>query len=219
MCLQRKKAFLLIVPLIAVLLAIPIIYFSLNTNVNSTSEKENQELPVIFDFDTGEPILSPTQNTPLNQTSNGITVQINSPSDSKTPAFSIQNYQTTFIRLSKFSGNYIYDNHPTSESLILRFDHDLTKIKFTFATVEGNGGPGTNTSKIVLKAYHDTTNTAPIGETSASGVFDGSAYPEGTLFFESPSNFNVVSIEVPYLPPNGAKDFFIDNIGVQLSQS
>ena len=52
---------------------------------------------ITYDFNTGQPVLAEGQNTPLNQTSNGVTAHISSPSDPA--AFSIQSYDTTFYTL------------------------------------------------------------------------------------------------------------------------
>ena len=167
---------------------------------------------ITFDFDNGHPLLAEMQNTPLNQTSNGITAYFSSPSDTTTdPAFSIQSYDTTFIRLSQFSGKYLYDNKPSRDILEIRFSQQLTSIMLTFATVEYRTGP----SGIKLTAYINSINTSPVGSTTARGTLQNALYPQGTLSFDSGGQpFNLVRIEIPYQGQEGATNFFVDNITV-----
>ncbi|MCW4029775.1 MAG: hypothetical protein NWE92_09055 [Candidatus Bathyarchaeota archaeon] len=171
---------------------------------------------ITFTFDNGQPILTTKQNTPIIQTVDNLTLLISSPNDKKSPAFSIQSYETTFVRLSQFSGNYLFDNKPTSEALTLQFDQCLCSIQLTFATIEYCGGEGTNPSRITLTAYRDTMDSTPIGENSAEGVFGVDAYPQGTLTFDSTTPFNVLKVELPIQGPDKAKDFYIDNISVRI---
>ena len=171
-----------------------------------------------FDFDTGSPSLIEGQNTPLDQTSNGLTASFSSPSDSVNPAFSIQSYHTTFFELSQFSGRWLYDNKPSRDILDIKFSQQLTSINFTFATLEYHGGPSTEPSNITLVAYINSTDTPPIGSTAAHGTFSSALYPQGTLSFNSGGQpFNLVRIEIPYTPL-GTTDFFIDNVIVTMTQ-
>jgi len=165
---------------------------------------------VTFDFDTGFPLLAETQNTPLNQTSNGITAYFSSPSDtSVAPAFSVQSYGTTFTKLSQFSGKYLYDNKPSRDSLDIMFSQQLTSITLTFATVEYH----TEASNITLTAYMNSIDTTPVGWTTSRGTFSNALYPQGMLSFNSGGQpFNLVRIEIPYQGPSGATNFFVDNI-------
>jgi len=168
---------------------------------------------ITFDFDTGSPILAETQNTPLTQTSSGVTASFSSPSDLASPAFSVQSYDTTFISLSQFSGKWLYDNKPVADSLDILFSHEVTSISLTFATVEYHGGPGTQPSNITLTAYMNSAETTPVGRATAHGAFSNDPYPQGTLSINSDGQpFNLVRIEIPYQGPNGAKDFFVDNM-------
>lgn len=171
--------------------------------------------PVTFDFDTGYPILAETQNTPLNQTSNGITAYFSSPSDTTgTPAFSIQSYDTTFIKLSQFSGKYFYDNKPSRDALEIRFSQYLTSIKVTFATVEHHTEP----SSITLTAYMNSYDTTPVGSVTTRGTYSTGLYPQGALLFNSGGQpFNLMRIEIPYQGQQGATNFFVDNIEVTLA--
>lgn len=204
---NRKK--ILIIGIIIGLFVSPLVLLNYLLTANSTPI-------IVFDFDNGQPNLTAKQDTPLHQTVNNVTMFISSPSDNKSPAFSIQNYETTFVHLTQFSGNYLFDNQPTADTLILRFDQNLRSIKLTFATVEYRGGEDTNPSKISLTVYEDSENPALIRESTAKGVFEKDAYPQGTLTFESTTPFNVVKIELTDQGPNAAKDFYIDNINVQL---
>jgi len=165
---------------------------------------------VTFDFDTGYPPLVETQTTPLNQTSNGITAYFSSPSDtSVAPAFSVQSYDTTFTKLSQFSGKYLYDNNPTRDILDIKFSTEIIAIKVTFATVELQDGAVTEPSDILLTAYE---NTNLIGTTTAYGSFSSDSYPQGTLSLNPGQLFNWVRIAIPAETPT--TDFLIDNITV-----
>ena len=169
-----------------------------------------------FDFDIGSPVLAETQNTPLNQTSNGVTAFFGSPSDTVTaPAFSIQSYDTTFIRLPQFSGKYLYDNKPSRDILEIRFSQPLKKIALTFATVEYKAAQ----SNIELTAYTNSADSSPVGSTTARGAVENSLYPQGTLSFNSgDEQFNFVRIWIPSQVGEGATNFFVDNIIVTTTE-
>jgi hypothetical protein len=165
---------------------------------------------ITFDFDSGDPILAESQNLPLNQTVEGITATFSSPSDTPTgSAFSIQSYDTTFIKLSQFTGKYIYDNKPTKDILEIKFSHSLKKISLTFATIEYQAGP----SGVVLTAYMDSNDSAPVGQATASGTILNSLYPQGLLSFDSNGQqFNVVRIEMSPQASKESTNFFVDDI-------
>lgn len=187
---------------------------SSNSSNNHPPNSSSNQTAIIFNFDTGSPSLVEGQNTPFNQTTNGLTASFSSPSDSVTPAFSIQSYDTTFIVLPQFSGNWLYDNKPTRDSLIIRFNQSLTSINFTFATRESRRGSATQSTNVTLTAYANSTDSTPIGTATASGTFTSNAYPQGTLSFTSVNQpFNLVRIEIPDVF-QGVTDFFIDNITV-----
>ena len=166
----------------------------------------------IFDFDTGYPLLHETQNTPLNQTVNGITAYFSSPSETLvTPAFSIQSYDTTFTKLSQFSGKYLYDNKPSRDILEILFSEQLSRIEITFATVEHHVEP----SNISLTAYETSTNVSPIGSSLAKGEYRTGLFPQGKLSFDSGGKpFNLVRIEVPYQGRDSPTNFYLDNVKV-----
>jgi len=207
---------MLIVAVLAVLV-IAIIYTSIYPPT-APSNSTDEQTAIAFDFDTGSPFLIEGQNTPLSQTSNGLTASFSSPSDSATPAFSIQSYDTTFFELPQFSGRWLYDNKPSRDLLDIKFSQQLASINFTFATLEYHGGPSAEPSDITLVAYVNSTDTIPVGSTAVHGTFISALYPQGTLSFNSGGRpFNLVRIEIPYVP-QGATDFFLDNIIVTTIQ-
>lgn len=210
---------LMLTGLLLVIFAVAIVYIStywLPTMLPLDSS--NGQTVIVFDFDASLSFLIEGQNTPLNQTSNGLTASFSSPSDSATPAFSIQSYDTTFFELPQFSGRWLYDNKPSRDLLDIKFSQQLASINFTFATLEYHGGPSTEPSNITLIAYVNSTDTIPVGSTAVHGTFLSALYPQGTLSFNSGGRpFNLVRIEIPYVP-QGATDFFLDNIIVTTIQ-
>ena len=206
---------MLIVAVLAVLV-IAMIYSIYPPTTPSSSTDE--QTTIAFDFDTSSPFLIEGQNTPLSQTSNGLTASFSSPSDSATPAFSIQSYDTTFFELPQFSGRWLYDNKPSRDLLDIEFSQLLASINFTFATLEYHGGPSAEPSNITLVAFVNSTDTIPVESTVVHGTFISASYPQGTLSFNSRGRpFNLVRIEIPYVP-QGATDFFLDNIIVTTMQ-
>jgi hypothetical protein len=170
------------------------------------------EFTVTFDFDTGDPLLAEGQNTPINQTSDGITAYFSSPSDSVVGSpFSVQRYETTFITLSQFSGKYLYDNKPSRDTLEIRFSQPLKGISLTFATYEYQTGP----TKITLTAYMNSADNPPVGSASARGTILPGLYPQGVLSFgSSDQQFNIVRIEISSEDSEETTNFFVDNIKV-----
>jgi len=169
---------------------------------------------VIFDFDSGSPPLSARQyNTPFDQTSSGLTAHFSSPADPA--AFSVQSHDTTFLVLSLFSGNYLYENNPFRNSLEIRFSQPLTGITLVFATTDSHG-PGNveEPSNIKLTAYLDSPANQ-VGSSTARGSFSGDSFPMGSLSLNSAERFNLVVIEL--IPqPRGGTNFLVDNISVSL---
>lgn len=166
-----------------------------------------------FDFDTGLPSLSAGQSTPFDQTSGGVTAQFSSPSDPAT--FSVQSHDTTFLILSQFSGNYLFDNDPFRNSLHIRFSRQLASITLTFATTDSHG-PGNveEPSDIKLTAYLDSDGTTPVGSATARGSFSSDSFPQGTLSFDSGGQpFNLVVIDLLF-QPRGGTNFLVDDITV-----
>jgi len=168
---------------------------------------------VTFDFNIGLPPLSAGQSTPFQQMLNGLTAHFSSPSDPAT--FSVQNHDTTFLTLSQFSGNYLFDNNPFRNYLNIRFSQPLTSITLTFATTDSHG-PGNveEPSYMKLTAYMNSTGTTLVGSVTARGSFSNDSFPQGTLSFDSSGQpFNLVVIEILFQPGGGA-NFLVDNITV-----
>ncbi len=179
--------------------------------------------PVVFDFDTGTPSLILRQNTPLGQTSGGLTANFTSVSDPN--KFSVQSVQTNpNIQLAQLPGKYMYDNVPLAgDSIDVKFSVPLTSINFTFATFEFHGPTGQEPSNMTLTAYLDSnaslttwlnsTNLPPVGSAITHGVWPiNDTYPQGTLLFNSTQQFNLVRIQCPYQGPTGAVGFALDNV-------
>ena len=160
---------------------------------------------VTFDFDTGTPVLPVGRNTPLEQTSGGITARFGSPND---PAFSVQTDASTSWRLSRFSGKYLSPNSINRNPLYILFSGRVTGITFTFATADFEVEVPTT---MQLTAYLDSTS---VGSVTAHGTYAGDTMPMGTLTFNSGGRpFNAVEI-VPLLQTRGATAFLIDNVVV-----
>lgn len=208
--LSNRRLLLIGVALLILVIALGYIFSHIFMSPFST------EPTITFDFDTGYPLLAETQNTPLNQTVSGVTAYFSSPSDTPVaPAFSVQSYDTTFIKLSQFSGKYLYDNKPSRDSLDITFSQPLTGIRLTFATVEY----ATEPSNITLTAYLNSVSTSPVGSVTARGTYQTALYPQGTLSFNSGGQpFNLVRIEIPYQGTEGATNFFVDNIIITAAQ-
>ncbi len=179
--------------------------------------------PVTFDFDTSTPALVIGQNTPLSQSSGGMTAYFTSVSDPN--KFSVQSLFTNpNIQLSKFSGRYLYDNSPVyGDSIDIKFNSTLSSINFTFATFEFHGPTGQDPSNMTLTAYLDsntslvpwqnTTYLPPVGSIIGHGVWPiNDTYPQGTLFFNSSQPFNLVRIQCPYQGMYTAVGFAVDNV-------
>jgi len=181
-----------------------------------------QSRDFILDFDTGLPFLAQAQSTPFNQTSSimyptsgqntrALTAFFSSPSDPV--AFTVESQDSTLLKLSKFSGKYLFDTKPSRDILDIKFDTQITAIKLTFATVEHQGGLITMPSDILLIAYK---GTELVGSTRAYGSFSDDSYPQGSLQFGSGESFNWVRVSVP-TQTSGTTDFLIDNITVTAS--
>ncbi|OGO06574.1 MAG: hypothetical protein A2Y92_04460 [Chloroflexi bacterium RBG_13_57_8] len=168
----------------------------------------------VFDFDTGSPVLTPGANTPLEQTSGGVTARFSSSSDPA--AFSAQTGAATFLRLSRFSGNFLYDNSAARKLLYINFDPPVSGISLAFATTDSHG-PGNveEPSYVKLTAFNDLQETRQIGSVTARGAFGSDSFPQGTLSFDSGGQpFNMVIMEI--IPqPRGGPSLFIDNIIVK----
>jgi hypothetical protein len=161
---------------------------------------------IVFDFDNGTPALAATQATPFNQTLSGLTASFSSPSDPA--AFSVRSYNAESLKLSQFSGKYLYDNKPFRDILDIKFSSDLVAAKFTFATIEQQSGAITVPSDILITAYK---NTNLVGSNRTYGSFSSDSYPQGMLFFSAGMPFNWIRLSIP-TQTSGTTDFLVDNI-------
>ena len=170
---------------------------------------------VLFDLDTGLPALIPGRNTPLEQTSGGLTATFSSTYDPA--AFSVQTGVTTSLVISKFSGNFLYDNSNMRKPLSISFNRELTRISLVFATTDSHG-PGNieEPSEVRMTAYLGSAGT-PVGSAVSRGAYGADSYPLGEITFDSAGKpFDLVTIElVPQ--PRGGPSFYIDNISVTTS--
>jgi hypothetical protein len=160
----------------------------------------------VFDFDAGAPILEASQVTPFTQTLNSLTASFSSPSDPD--AFSVKSYDTEGLKLSKFSGKYLYDNKPTRDILDIKFSGEIIAVTFTFATIEHQSEAITVPSDILITAYR---NTNLAGSNRTYGSFSSDSYPQGMLSFSSGMSFNWIRISIPS-QTSGTTDFLVDNI-------
>ena len=165
---------------------------------------------VTFDFDTGSPLLTATQGTPFNQTLNGLTASFSSPSDSN--AFSVKDLGIESLRLSKFSGKYLYDNKPSRDILDIKFSENVIDARLTFATIENKSGVITVPSNILITGYR---NTNLVGSNQTVGTFSSDSYPQGTLYFYAGLPFNWIRISIPS-QTSETTDFLVDNIIVSV---
>jgi IPT/TIG domain-containing protein len=154
-----------------------------------------------FDFDTGSPPLHPTMGLPLSQTVGGLTAQFSG-------NFSVQSDQTTFYRMSQFSGNYLDPSTIYGEPLHIQFSQRVNSIAFTFATADfGQVEVPTTIQAAVLDG------TTPIGSATAHGCYCGDTMPMGQLSFTSALPFDHVDVTIPYAPA-AACCFLLDNVTV-----
>ena len=164
---------------------------------------------VLFDFDTGTPTLFTGQGIPLDQTSGGILATFRSPQGL---AFAVQSDGTTFYRMTRFSGNYLWPTSIDRNELDITFSQPLASITMTFATVDYQDNaeiPG----DLLLTAYDNSTGGV-VGTARTHGNYLGDTYPTGTLSFNSPGQpFDVVRLVVPF-QPQGTTNFLVDNIAV-----
>ena len=161
---------------------------------------------ITFDFDTGAPPLASAQSTPFNQTQKGLTASFSSPSDPA--AFTIKSNDEESLKLSQFSGKYVYDNRPTRDILDVKFSDDIIVARFTFATIEQQSATITLPSDILVTAYK---NNNLVGSNKTYGRFSSDSYPQGMLIFSAGMPFNWIRISMPSQTTE-TTDFLVDNI-------
>ncbi len=161
-----------------------------------------------FDFDTGSPPLAVGEVIPFAQASNGVVMQVSSPDGG---AFSLQSEGSTFLNLSRFSGQFVYPNSVNRSTLVLGFRQPLTAIYLTFATVENH-----QTEVPTPLRLSASLGAAPVGTTSAHATYGFDSFPMGTIGFQSAAPFDRVELVVPYQPV-GATTFLVDDVLVELA--
>jgi hypothetical protein len=167
---------------------------------------------ITYDFDTGTPAMPVRSPTPFNQSAGGVTATFSSAYDPN--AFSLQSSGTTTYVLSQFSGNYLVQSGVFRIPLDMRFDHQVTAISITFATVDYHDPNAGNATNIQLAAYLNSTGGTPVGNATAHGAFSADTYPEGVLTFDSGGRpFDYVEVSLVFVA-QGATAFFVDNVTV-----
>ena len=181
-----------------------LVYFAYQTSQPPVNQAVGKT--VIFDFDIASPPLVQAQGTPFNQTSNDVSAYFSSIAD---PAgFTVKSQESTSLKLSQFSGNYLVDINPSRDILDIKLDSPAVAANFTFATVELQSDTIPIPSEILLTVYRDNTL---VGSTKAYGSFSSDSYPQGVLVFSPVKPFNWMRISVPS-QTGGTTDFLIDNI-------
>jgi hypothetical protein len=166
---------------------------------------------LVFNFDDASPPLL-RQGTPFDQTSGEVKAHFSSAFDPG--GFSIQNHDTNFFNLSQFSGSYLCDSSPYRNALTIRFNRPLASISLSFATVDYHD-PGTSATptEIKLTAFVDSTQNPALVSVTGHGTFSNDSFPQGKITANPLQPFNLVTLELPFIP-QGAVDFFVDNIEV-----
>ncbi len=166
---------------------------------------------LVFDFDSGTPVLAVGQGTPFTQGKGGVALQLTSPTFGA-GGFSIQTVVTTHYVLSQFSGNFVYPNSTANAALDIRSSVPLVAISLTFAT--GDFNQAELPSTLALTAYVDSTTTPAVGSVSAQGTYGPDTMPMGTIAFSSPTKpFNLVELQIQR-SPYAAGGFLVDNVRV-----
>jgi len=159
----------------------------------------------LFDFDTAIPALTNTQSLPFNQTSGGVVAHFFSPQGA---AFSVQNDSSVGWSLAKFSSHYLFPRLAGS-TLGIQFNRPVSSITLSFGTLDFQ--TMVTPSTVLLSAYLNSTNTAPVGMASAQGLYTaGDALPMSSLKLNTGKPFNLVTLQVP----SGLADFAVDNVVV-----
>lgn len=155
---------------------------------------------VLYDFDTGQPLLTATHfTTPFYQSSRGLTAQFLGTGQ----GFSVQSDATTQFHMPLFYGNYLYPNSVFTPGLDIQLSQPVTLITFTFATADYNQNEAT--SPVIATAYMGASITTPIGSATSRGVYIGGNLPMGSLILTTTAPFDLVTVR-------GGVDFLVDNI-------
>jgi hypothetical protein len=163
-----------------------------------------------FDFDTGAPVVGPSQGMPATQTKNGVTATFTTIAG----GWSVQDTFYYWVP-GVFSGNFLYPS-TWGSTMAVEFSEPVTN--FTMAFFTGEVSSEYNTAGLVqVTACTNSAMTNPVATGSARGAWVSGAYPEGVLSFGSATPFTKVKIEVPSQNPVPSYLFFVDNIVVQLA--
>ena len=166
---------------------------------------------ITYDFDSGTPGIVPGVPTPFDYIQGGLTAHFSSSSDPA--AFSVQNPDSTFVKLTRFSENYLNDNNAFLNTLEIKFSQSVRGIELTFATADYHGvGEVEIPTSLKLTAYLESTTKTVVGTATANGAFTSDTFPQGKLSFASGNDpFNLVVLElVPQ--PKGTTFFLVDTI-------
>ena len=163
--------------------------------------------PVVFDFDTGTPVLTVGKNAPFSQTAGGVTASFSSVSGS----FSIQNDASAGLSLSQFSGKYVYPN-VLGSVLEVKFDKLLSNLDLVFATADFP--PIEIPTPVTLTAYMNSAASTPVGSVTVRATYGTDTLPMGTLSFSPGAPFNLVRMTIQ---SGGGMGFLVDNLAVQVS--
>jgi hypothetical protein len=171
---------------------------------------------VVFDFDTGEPLLSTYQLMPPTQTKGGVTAYFSASSG----AYSIQTLLSLGYgyELSQFSGKFLVSSYDDSV-LDISFSQPITNISITFATAEYASVE--LPTLIELAAFTNSTASPVITSVKArAGDGDGDeddTMPMGSISLSSVVPFDVVRMRIAPQQTDAARQFYVDNIVVQAS--
>jgi hypothetical protein len=159
---------------------------------------------VVFDLDTGSPLLVVGQPLPLQQTAGHLTATF-------AGDFSVQSAGSTSFYLTLLQGKYIYPNG-TGAVLQVTFSRPVSSLTMAFATADSHQNEIPTT--ISLTAWLGSTATAPVGTVSAHGTYGSATFPEGTLVFDPGGRpFDIVEVGIPSAP-GAATGFLADALTV-----
>lgn len=160
---------------------------------------------VLFDFDSGTPVVWATNSMPSAMEKDGLTAYLAADAG----AFSIQSDASTQWHLPEFGGNWLYPNVFNCR-LRMSFSQPASAMTFTFATADFHYPEAPTMMELI--AYNGDTTGVPVGSATARGTFGSTTMPMGWLTYNSPAPFTTVIIRIaavqPYIP---ASDFVLDN--------
>lgn len=166
---------------------------------------------VTFDFDTATPALTNSQTTPFDQTAGGLTAHFSATNE---PGFSVQSDAALGWVLPYFASNYLAP-YLQASVLNIQFSQPLAGVTLSFATFDL--ADLISPSTIELTAFADAAGMTPVGSATAQGsYYAGNSMPMGGLSFASATPFRSITLAMPS-SEQGATDFIVDNIAVQIA--